>query len=479
MFMLLSQKKVLHRGNKVHFTFSKFSNLFQRRIYVLYMKSKSIIAVILCAFFISSAISLNGYSSNVIAESQNQSPLIELEERYNATSSEEFFNETSFPRYHLAARPFGLIQYPNKANPKIALFGEQIDIIVNTYADATNWNFKLINGSTAISMDIVDLEYVNETWLFKTLPSDQIEGLYDLQLNCSMGDDYQTHSVKLVESKQYPFNFIHISDLHFPALLSDTNTTDINLEEMEKVRKLNPDFIICTGDLIQGPTTVFVDPETGKPLRSEIQLKLGLWALDTLNLPVYLIHGNHEFSPSNLVPDNLVENWYNYLGPLRYQNFSYLDWDFVGFGSSFEGLNSAEIQQLRVILSENSGTANVLYYHYDFDNNAGDLIKSFPIEFAAFGHIHSYDFSRAGYTVYHRQAPLFYRSFSTMTITNATCISVHSEASNVTVHSETYNFDLTYRPVTNTDETDAYTFLIVVPTLLIIVIIIRKKKVFT
>ena len=243
---------------------------------MLYMKSRSIITGIFCVLFISTVMLFNGYSSEVVAEAQYETPLIDLEESYNATSSEEFFNETSFPRYHLAARPFGMIQYPNKANPKIALFGEQINVIVNTSADAIGWNFTLVNGSTSISLDIINLEYVNETWLFKTLPSSQIEGLYDLQLNCSIGDDYQTHSVKLVESKQYPFNFIHISDLHLPAELSETNTTDINLEEMEKIRKLNPDFIICTGDLIQGPTTVFLDPETGKPLRSEIQLKLDL-----------------------------------------------------------------------------------------------------------------------------------------------------------------------------------------------------------
>jgi len=445
------------------------------------MKLKSIITLVLCVLFISSAISFNGNTCEVVAESQNQTPLIELEESYNATSSEEFFNETSFPRYHLAARPFGLIQYPNKANPKIALFGEQINVIVKTSADANDWNFTLVNGSKEISLDIINLEYVNNTWHFKTLPSSQIEGLYDLQLDCSAGNDYQTHAVKLVESKQYPFNFIHISDLHFPALLKDTNTTDINLEEMEKIRKLNPDFIICTGDLIQGPTTVFLDPETAnpqKPLRSEIQLRLGLWALDTLNLPVYYIHGNHEFSQSNLVPDDIERNWYRYLGPIRYQNFSYLDWDFVGFGSSFEGLNSDEIDQLQIILSENSGTANVLYYHYDFNSNAGNFIKSFPIEFAAFGHIHEYDFSKKGYTVYHRQAPLFYRSFSTITITNATSLSVHSETSGLTVHSETYNFDLTYSP-TNTNKTDAYAFLIVAPTLLVMAICIRKKKVFS
>ncbi len=112
------------------------------------MKLKSAITLVFCFLFISSLISFNGNANKVVAESQNQTPLIGLEESYNATSSEEFFNETSFPRYYLTARLFGLIQYPNKANPKIALFGEQINIIVKTSADVDDWNFTLVNGST-------------------------------------------------------------------------------------------------------------------------------------------------------------------------------------------------------------------------------------------------------------------------------------------------------------------------------------------
>ncbi|MCK5410373.1 MAG: metallophosphoesterase [Candidatus Heimdallarchaeota archaeon] len=436
------------------------------------MKSKSLIAVILCVFFISSAISFNGYSSDVIAETQNQSPLIELEESYNATSSEEFFNETSFPRYHLAARPFGMIQYPNKANPKIALFGEQINIIVNTSEDANEWIFTLVNGSTEISLDIINLEYVNETWLFKTLPSSQIEGLYDLQLNCSMGDDYQTHAVKLVESKQYPFSFVHISDLHFPAYNTpeNINSTDINLGEFKKIEALDPDFIICTGDIMQGPTNMFLDPATGKPLKGEIQLKLALWALDTLDLPIYYIHGNHEVSPTNMVPDNLEENWYKYLGPVRYQNFTYLDWHLIGFGSSFEGLTSDEILKVRQLFIDNGDLANIFYYHSDFNNNPSSMISRFPVELALHGHEHENGLYRSGHTVYHKQAPLFHQSFSVITITNST---------SVTLHDQIYNFDLTYTPSTNTEETNAYTFLIVAPVLLVIAIIIRKKRTFS
>ena len=93
----------------------------------------------------------------VSSETQIQAPLVDLEESFFATSSEEFFNETSFPRYHLAAKPFGLIQYPNKANPKIALFGEQIDIIVNTSSGTTGWNFTL-TATQLVAKSIFNLE---------------------------------------------------------------------------------------------------------------------------------------------------------------------------------------------------------------------------------------------------------------------------------------------------------------------------------
>ena len=268
--------------------------------------------------------------------SKQEDPIENPQLNYYANSPNEFFNETQNPRYALVTRFFGLIEYPNKANPSIIVYNENLDIITTASSSATGWNFSLHKSDLSQTLNIVSSKYENEKWYFETLPTQMEEGLYDLQLNCSEGDDYQTHAVKIVEDKTYPFTFVHISDTHFPAYDDeDLNTSDVNFVEFEKIKALNPDFIILTGDIMQGPTLYFLDPTTDEAMKGEIQLRLALWALDTLDLPVYYIHGNHEFSQSTMIPDIIEDNWYNYLGPIRYQNFTYLDWTMVGFGSSF------------------------------------------------------------------------------------------------------------------------------------------------
>ena len=352
---------------------------------------------------------------------------------YTATSTNECFNETSFPRYNLAARPFGMIKSPNKVTPSIKLVGESITIKASGTPDITNWNFTLIEGNVSFSLDVVESNFEDDVWTFKTTPEIQRSGLYDLQLNCSAGDDYQTHAIQFLDERNYPFTFVHISDLHFPFYSPDINTTDIALNALIDIQTLDPDFIVVTGDLIQGPTLILVDPDTGKSMRAEIQFRLGIWYLDLFNLPVFYVHGNHEFSQSTLVPDNLKTQWYRYFGPTRYHNFTYLDWTFVGFGSSFEGLSQTELDNVSEILAQNSNDSTVLYYHYDFQSQATSLIKKYPIELTLYGHLHSQDMFLSKDTLYHQQAPLFYGAFSSLSINNATCL---------TVHSQTFNFEL-------------------------------------
>ena len=429
------------------------------------MKNNVVFSFLIGLILFSAIISYdNGLIANNYSENKSFSEL--TQESYYATSGTEFFNETSFPRYDIATKSLGMLEYPNKINPVIAKFGDNFSIVISTISSASDWNFSLVGSNNTISLDILSSSYVDsdKKWYFNVIPTAQIEGLYDLEIACSLGDDYQTHAVNLVEKKEYPFTFVHISDLHFPSEQYEDNTTDINLQEFEKIRALDPDFVICTGDLIQGPTLVYLDPETDEPLAGEIQLKLALWALDTLNLPVYYIHGNHEFSQSSIVPDNLEANWYRYFGKTRYQNFSYLDWEFIGFGSSFEGLTTDEIKEVRKILAANSDVANVFYYHYDFNSNPSDFISSFPIEVALYGHDHQDKLYRQGHTVYHDQAPLFEHSFGILTITNSTSI---------TIEGNVYNFDLTYM---QTDTTNAYSIVLIVPLIAMFYMIIRKRR---
>jgi len=411
---------------------------------VLMMKSRFVVVHIMF-FLVFSILIFNTETLSKIERSDNDDVSIPPKINYNATSSEEIFNETSFPRYKLAARPFGIIHYPNKINPVIKLIGESISVEVSSSSETTNWNFTMIEGNITVSLEVLKTTFFDDFWTIETLPSIQRAGFYDLQLNCSEGSDYQTHAIQIVEEKNYPFTFIQITDLHLPFYSEDINTTNIALDELDNIKALNPDFIVVTGDLIQGPTTYMVDPETGKTVSAELQYKLGIWYLDLFNLPVYYIHGNHEFSQSSLVPDILRDQWYRYFGPTRYQNYTYLDWTFVGFGSSFEGLTQAEYDAVAEILAQNSNGSTVLYYHYDFQSHASALIKKFPIELALYGHLHYSDLYLYKDTLYNLESPLFHRAFSTFTINNETCLSVHSQ---------TFNFELRpYIPPTPTPST--------------------------
>jgi predicted MPP superfamily phosphohydrolase len=387
--------------------------------------------------------------NSVILQSGNIGTIAEINEdneihfqvdSYNATSARDYFNESKHPRYPLVTLPFGMIQYPHKALPAIIEFDEDFTIAVQATKSASDWVFTLIDGTTSFGLEIIDSKYENDQRVFTVTPSQNTAGLYDLQLNCSEGDDYQTHSVNIVDKKEYPFTFVQISDAHFPTYYgTGINTTEINLEEIEKIRLLNPDFVICTGDFVQGPQLMFFNPETGKPMTQKSQIRLALWALDLLELPVYIIAGNHEFSPSNLVPDDLTEAWHKYFGPYRYQNFDYLDWSFVGFGSDSRGLNADELDAVKGILNEKAGRANILYYHFDFAGDATELIKKYPIEVGIYGHHHevtgelretSVEIHYEGDTLYHLQGPLYGRYFELFTINNATSLTLNNTLHN-------------------------------------------------
>ncbi|MHA2255209.1 MAG: metallophosphoesterase family protein [Candidatus Heimdallarchaeaceae archaeon] len=438
------------------------------------MKMKSIAIFLVLTVFLLSSLYLQTEIMEVNAKISNDDDIQFQVDKYNATSSRDYFNESKHPRYSLVTQPFGMIQYPHKAFPTIIEFDEEFNIAIQATKSATDWLFTLIDGTTSVNLEIIDSEYLDDQRIFTVSPSQNTEGLYDLQLNCSEGDDYQTHAVKIIEEKIYPYTFVQISDVHFPTYYgTGINTTEINLEEIEKIRLLNPDFVICTGDLVQGPQLMFFNPETGKAMNMKSQIRLGLWALDLLDTPVYYVAGNHEFSPSNLVPDDLTEAWHHYLGPFRYQNFDYLDWSFVGFGSDSPGLFAEEKDALKGILNGVAGKANVLYYHFDFSGDATELFNKYPIEIGIYGHHHevtgelrstSVEIYYKGDTLYHLQGPLYGRYFELFTINNETSLTL-----NDTLH----NFILEpYTP----EKTSSSAYLVILSTIFVISLNFRRKR---
>lgn len=344
----------------------------------------------------------------------------------NATSPTEYFNETSIPRYHLVARPISIIQSPNKGFPVIIEYNQNISITAKANSDTTNWEFSLVSTGNNVSLDILESTYVeiDDLWYIEAKPSDNISGMFDLQLNCSSGDDYQTNSVKVVAQKSYPFNILHISDSHIPSY-AGMNTTDIVLNYIDSIKDLDVDFAIFTGDLIEGtPALEYVNPITGEPLAAEVQVKLGLWVFDLLDLPIYIIGGNHDLDdPSEILPDNITAVWMNYFGE-NYMHFNFLDWSFIGFTCTSEGLSTSDFASIDEILSVEKDKPNLLFYHSNYKNHASNLRASYKIEVMLYGHEHHEAKYVSASTLYHCEAPMFNNESSVITVLNRTSVSL-------------------------------------------------------
>ena len=428
------------------------------------MNRKTLLFQVILFILLSNSVFLNDPSNLISAASNNNDLAPSNFTNYNATSSTEYFNESSHPRYSLASQPIDLITYPHKGFPEIIVFDEYFTVLVNTPSDATDWEFYLKSGSETVFLNILHKKYENDLWHFNVKPSINFAGLFDLQLNCSSGSDYQTHSVKIMEEKAYPFNFVHLSDTHFPSY-DIYNTTDICLKNIAEIKEQDIDFVIFTGDLINGPSWMFVDPLTQKPLAAEVGMKLALWAFDLLNLPVYIIAGNHDLDATTLVPDDPTTIWKKYLGENPVLNYSFLDWFFIGFGSSKPGLNTEEFNYLRSAVSSTQNSPNVLFYHSNYKEQASTLRNSYNIEVMLYGHEHHEILSISDHTLYFCQAPLFYNESTIFTVLNKTHLEMKGSK---------YDFTILLEEVTES----SFMLSIFSPLMLITIVhlIIRKRK---
>ncbi|MCG3220978.1 MAG: metallophosphoesterase [Candidatus Heimdallarchaeota archaeon] len=386
-----------------------------------------------------------------------------------ATSPTEYFNETKHPRYDLVARPLAAILNPHKGNPIIIEYDENFTITVSYSFNLQNVNFSLINDENTIDLEIIDSSVEMEIGFFVVEPTQNIEGLYDLELNSTLSYDYQTHCVKIVNKKEYPFKFVHISDCHFPSY-SGTNTTDINLLNIAELKNSDADFAIFTGDLIEGGSAwEFVNPVDDKPLAAEIQLRLGLWALDLLDMPVYIIGGNHDLDSTAILPDDPEEIWKKYLGHPTYPviDFEFLDWIFVGFSATDEGISTDDFNLVKEALKGSKCTEepNVLFYHSDYKNQPSNLRSGHRIEVMLYGHEHHEELFVQDHTLYHCEDAMFYNGSSIFTVLNRTSISLDDII---------YDFTILLQPIEESSYSN-YFFFGIIP-LFVISILLRKKK---
>ncbi|MCF6411257.1 metallophosphoesterase family protein [Pseudalkalibacillus salsuginis] len=258
------------------------------------------------------------------------------------------------------------IIYPLFATPSIKKKGQTLTIKMDSQGkEAGNWSVKLkpTNHSAFIDSYELPIEKVStgdSHWkesatihdVTVKIPENTPEELYDLQVaytaNGQRKTDKQPHSVKVVEEFKKDFTFLHLTDTHIgsprnlgdhddpssvdPGRLKEAGMWDPDPEKrwlylqkaIKEVNMKNPDFVVVTGDLMYGQMNpqeyIYEYEETYKMLQK-------------LDVPVYLVPGNHDYYAQDATLADGAKYWEQYFGP-QYFSFDYGPYaHFIGYNS--------------------------------------------------------------------------------------------------------------------------------------------------
>jgi 3',5'-cyclic AMP phosphodiesterase CpdA len=272
------------------------------------------------------------------------------------------------------------IIYPLFSTPAIQKKGQSLTVKVDSKGkEAGAWSVKLkqTNNSSFTSEYGLPVQTVStgQSYWNKSstiydvtvqIPSQIPEKLYDLEVTYTCNGmrltDKQPHSVKVVDQFKKDFTFLHMTDIHVgsPRNLGDPNdptaadpalATEAGIwnpdpskrwlylqKTIKEVNLKNPDFVVLTGDLMFGQ----MNPQEYIYEYEEVYK-----VLQQLNVPVYLIPGNHDgYAQDGTLSDGL-DYWTKYFGP-QYFSFDY------GPYAHFAALNSFDWDKI-----DRSGTGTV------------------------------------------------------------------------------------------------------------------------
>ncbi|MCA1055006.1 metallophosphoesterase [Rossellomorea aquimaris] len=258
------------------------------------------------------------------------------------------------------------IIYPLFSTPAIKKSGETLTLKIDTQGKkAGEWSVKLkqTNHSSITKDYTLPVQSVKEGashWKDSSsiqdvtvqIPEGTPEKLYDLEVtytgNGRRITDKQPHSVKVIDEYKKDFDFLHVTDTHIGsprnlgdpedpsslslALARETGMWNPNPEKrwlylqkaIKEVNLKNPDFVVITGDLMFGQLNpqeyIYEYEETYKMLQK-------------LNVPVYIVPGNHDYYAQDFTLADGAKYWEKYFGP-QYFSFDYGPYaHFIGYNS--------------------------------------------------------------------------------------------------------------------------------------------------
>lgn len=258
------------------------------------------------------------------------------------------------------------IIYPLFATPAIKQKGQTLTVKVDSKgAVAGGWNIKLkqTNHSaltTEYNLPVQKAVESDSHWkksdtiydVTVQIPDSVPEKLYDLEIsftgNGKRVTDEQPHSVKVVDQYKKDFTFLHLTDTHVgsprnlgdpedpsgvdPAIAKEAGMWDpdeskrwLYLQKaIKEVNLSNPDFVVVTGDMMYGQMN---------PQEYIYEYEETYRVLQKLNVPVYIVPGNHDYYAQDATLADGAKYWEQYFGP-QYFSFDYGPYaHYIGYNS--------------------------------------------------------------------------------------------------------------------------------------------------
>ncbi len=287
--------------------------------------------------------------------------------------------------FDIAFHPNYLIQWPHSTYPALTISDGNITVEIDS---TENRYFALGNRDN----NTLHIQQNVGSTIFIDAPA----GIYDLLLfENNVVIDVQSKSVRVFEKIPSKLRYVQISDIHLPLFTQDVETTDTITQVFRDIETEDPDFVLLTGDFIEGSATYMVNGSGTPPLYTYEQLmEIALKFIDQWNFPIFIIPGNHDWMKIYPSRNSSINIWRNYMYHDFIQKFDFAGYSFVGFGTSDSGLDDIQYQQVLSALDASTSIFKIIYTHADYNSRIKNNIFRLGFSMMLYGHDHVSEIER-------------------------------------------------------------------------------------
>jgi len=249
------------------------------------------------------------------------------------------------PYVSAAATPINdIVVYPLPTNPEPVLTGGDLRVEVSAGSGTSGWSGGLSSRYGSATLNLVNSSFSGSSWtVFFGIPEGIRPALYDLVLGYADGGDAveytQPRSVWVMEAWPETLKVAQISDVHLPY------GADVFATYLYEANLVDPDLIVVTGDV--------VDQEILSSAWGYLQDLLG-----RLDVPIYLIPGNHDYSGADSA-------YYQQFGGMK--NYTVVIGDFLLLALDSHGggyVYQEQIDWADSVLARYSDKVKIIAFHH-------------------------------------------------------------------------------------------------------------------